>query len=301
MNYRGPLLSKDGRKLFVRAESPKGELVRYDSAAKQFITLLPGISARTVSFSRDGAWVAYTSLADNNLWRCKADGSMCMPLTRDMQQTALPRWSPDGHRVAFMGRHFGEKWAIFTVAASGKDLSCLSTANGNDGDPDWSPDGRTVLFGKVLQLLEPDSSAAIYTLDLKTKVVSVVPGSKGLFSPRWSPEGRFVVAIRSDNRHLDIYDVAAKEWRPLTSISGGYPSWSSEGREVYFLSSQDNRRSVFKVNVQTRRTEEVVNLATVERGPFIMGDWIGLTADDSPIAVRNLTTEDIYSWDFRTK
>jgi DNA-binding winged helix-turn-helix (wHTH) protein len=113
MNYRGPVPSKDGKKLFMRAEAPKGQLVRYDSRSGQFITLLPSISARTATYSRDEKWIAYTSLADNNLWRCKSDGGDCLELAYGMQQTALPRWSPDGKTIAFMARHFGEKWGLF--------------------------------------------------------------------------------------------------------------------------------------------------------------------------------------------
>jgi len=47
--------------------------------------------------------------------------------------------------------------------------------------------------------------------------------------------------------------------------------------------------------------EKVASLAGVERGPFFLGDWIGLAPDDAPLAVRNSTIEDIYAWDLNTK
>ncbi|MHB1865686.1 MAG: TolB family protein, partial [Candidatus Saccharimonadales bacterium] len=119
MSYRGPLPSKDGRKLIVRAEAPKGELVRYDSKFGQFIPILPSISARTLAYSRDKNWIAYTSLADNNLWRCRADGTKCLQLTQDFKNTIMPRWSPDGQTIAFMGLGFTGDWGIFAVPANG--------------------------------------------------------------------------------------------------------------------------------------------------------------------------------------
>jgi hypothetical protein len=139
MNYGAPLASTDGKKLFIRAEVPKGELVRYDSRSGAFVTELPAISPRTVAFSRDGKWIAYSSLADNNLWRCRSEGNACLQLTRGMQQTALPSWSPDGRVIAFMARQFGGNWSIFTVASAGGEVHSLSAGDQSLGDPGWSP------------------------------------------------------------------------------------------------------------------------------------------------------------------
>jgi Tol biopolymer transport system component/DNA-binding winged helix-turn-helix (wHTH) protein len=296
MNYRGPLPGKDGKKLFTRVEAPKGELLRYDRRSRQFIPLLPSLPARTAAFSRDGKWIAYTSLRDNNLWRCGSDGSGCLQLTRGMQQTALPSWSPDGKTIAFMGRRFGGKWGIFCVAASGENLTPLSADQASDADPDWSPGGRRLVFGNVL---EPPEAMALHILDLRTRSVSTLPGSQGHFSPRWSPDGRFIAAIRLGSLQLDLFELASGKCTRLTRIAAGYPNWSRDGRHVYFVSTAEGRRTVFRVRVRDRVVEEVASLAAVEQGSFFMGDWIGLAPGDSPLAVRNLTTEDIYAWDFQ--
>jgi Tol biopolymer transport system component/DNA-binding winged helix-turn-helix (wHTH) protein len=294
MNYRGPVASRDGKKLFMRTEIPKGELVRYDSRSRQFITLFTSISPRTLAFSRDGVSIAYTSLVDNNLWRCRSDGGGCIQLTSNMQQTALPRWSPDGQVIAFMGRHFGGNWGIFTVPAAGGGVRSLSPENSSEGDPDWSPDGRSIVFGNVLQ---PSSKTALYIRELGSNRVSILPGSDSHFSPRWSPDGKFIVALRSDNQRLDIFELASGRWQDLTDVGGGYPNWSHDGMYVYYVSNSDGHRIIHRVNIYSRVRQEVATLANVERGPFIMGDWIGLAPDDAPLTVRNLSSEDIYSWD----
>lgn len=295
MNYRGPLPGKDGRKLFLRSEAPQGQFVRYDQPSGQFITLLPSISARTAAFSRDGRRIAYTSLADNNLWQCAAGGSECRQLTRGLQQTALPRWSPDGRTLVFMGRQPGGNWRIFAVSADGQDMHPLTPAGRSDGDPDWSPAGDRVVFGNVL---EPPETKAIYILNLAAKTIQTLPGSQGYYSPRWSPDGRFVVAINSRDRTMGLFNFASAAWERLTDIPGAYPNWSHDGKYVYFLANGAGGRAIFRTGIQTRNTEKFAGLEGVERAPFMMGDWIGLTPDDSPMAVRNLTTEDIYAWDF---
>jgi Tol biopolymer transport system component len=215
-----------------------------------------------------------------------------------MQQTVLPRWSPDGQVIAFMGRHFGQKWGIFTVAATGENLHALSFGNRNEGDPDWSPDGAQLVFGNVMG---PSDTIAIYILDLRTRHVSTVTGSTDHFSPRWSPDGRFIVAMRSADRRLDMFELATQKWTTLTQIAAGYPNWSHAGKHVYFLNTLNGRRAVFRAGITDGTVQEVTGLTAVERGPFFMGDWVGLAPDDSPMAVRNLTTEDIYSWDFQDR
>jgi Tol biopolymer transport system component len=298
VNYRGPLIGQSGRKLFMRAESPKGQLVRYDARSGQFLTLAPSISARTAAFSRDGKWMAYTSVTDNNLWRCTAEGTGCLQLTHGMQQTALPHWSPDGRTLAFMGRRFGGNWGVFTVTASGEHLQSFSPEHRSDGDPDWSADGQRLIFGNVLEAAE---AKALYLLDLRTGNISALPGSKGYYSPRWSPDGGLIVALHADDQRLAVYDLGTRQWRPLSQIPGSYPSWSHDGRYVYFVSNAEGGRSVFRVDLRDSRTEKVVSLVSIERAPIVMGDWVGLAPDDSPMAVRNLTSEDIYAWDFGSK
>ena len=61
LGYFSPLLSKDGKKLFVVGALQHGELSRYDVKSGQFSPFLSGLSADSVRFSRDGQWVAYST------------------------------------------------------------------------------------------------------------------------------------------------------------------------------------------------------------------------------------------------
>src|SRR5208337_2832220 len=75
LNYWAPMPSRDGKRLYVVGEQPRGEVVRYDASLRQNLPYLAGVSAEQVRFSRDGKWAAYIAYPESTLWRSKVDGT----------------------------------------------------------------------------------------------------------------------------------------------------------------------------------------------------------------------------------
>jgi Tol biopolymer transport system component len=197
---------RNGRKLFVIGKQRRGELVRYDPRTKVFIPFLGGISAGDLDFSRDDQWVTYITYPDELLWRSRVDGSELLQLSYSPQQAGLPRWSPDGKQIAFIGRQVGKPWKIFLVSAQGGSSQELLPEDFNEVDPSWSTEGAHLAFGR---LSNSGEAQGIFVVDLKSRQVSTVPGSEGLFSPRWSPYGRFLAAIPShDQGKLMLFELS---------------------------------------------------------------------------------------------
>ena len=65
LSYTHPVVGRDGQQIFALGFKERGELVRFDVGANQFVPFLSGISAFNPTFSRDGYWVAYTSSPDH--------------------------------------------------------------------------------------------------------------------------------------------------------------------------------------------------------------------------------------------
>src|SRR5208282_554132 len=185
--------SPDGKKLFVAGRQGRGELVRYDAQSHQFVPFLSGISAGELDFSRDGKWVTYVSYPDYALWRSRVDGSDPLQLTFPPMSADLPRWSPDGSQIAFVDSEIGKLLKIFLVPANGGTPQELLPESRNQVDPAWSADGKQIAFGRI-GFVGSTEKVALQLMDLTTHQVSVIPGSDGLFSPRWSPDGRYVAA-----------------------------------------------------------------------------------------------------------
>ena len=79
-------------------------------------------------------------------------------------------------------------------------------------------------------------------VDLRTRKVTPVPGSEGLYSPRWSPDGRYLAAFPVDQHGIRLFDFQKQEWTTwFTSDEGyvGWNLWSQDSKALYFVSRQD--------------------------------------------------------------
>ena len=301
MDFGSPVSSVDGKRLFVIGEQPRGELLRFESKSGQFVPYVGGISAHGVDVSKDGHWVAYVSYPEGVLWRSKLDGSQRLQLTSLPMQPWLPRWSPDGKRIAFSAGVPGEPDRIYVVAADGGRPAQLTARNHYETDPNWSPDQNSLMFGGEPWLEGgAPGSAAIHVLDLKTRQVSTLPGSEGLFSPHWSPDGRHVVAMSLDSQKLMLFDFGSQKWAELANSPAAYPNWSHDGSYIYFINPYIAEPAVYRIRISDRKLEVVTTLGRQRLGWSIAGKWMGLAGDDSLLVLRDTGSEEIYALDWET-
>ena len=298
--YRS-LPSTDGKKVFVVTAQTRGELARYDSASHRFMPYLSGISAIAVSFSRDGKWVAYAAYPEGTLWRSKIDGSERLQLTLPPLFVLLPRWSPDGTRIAFMGQQPGKPWTVYVIPAEGGSSQQPVPGDHRGADPNWSPDGNSLLLGHHPDDELPGSNKLdLEILDLRTHAISKVPGSQELWSPRWSPDGRYILAFPRAGDRLMLFDVKTRTWSESAKIGVAYPEWSRQGDYIYFLAVLPGGKpgGIFRVRISDRKLEQLVSLEDFRQAPY-WGSWAGLAPDDSPLLLRDAGTQDIYALDWQ--
>jgi len=297
LSYFTPVAGADGKKLFALGSQLRGELGRFNQKTSQFEPYLSGISADGVEFSRDGKWVTYTSYPEGNLWRSRADGSERLQLTFPPLRAGLPRWSPDGKQIVFTGVLHGQGMKTYLVKATGGAPQRISPEDRNEGDTNWSPDGNSIVYWSSATW-PLGSDVTINILDLRTHKVSIVPGSLRLFSPHWSPDGRYIAALHADAPGSMLFDFKTRKWVELESIPASFPNWSRDGAYLYFLASGSDA-AIYRLRISDRKLEKVVSLKGIRLTIGEVGTWCGLGPDDSPLILRDVGSQEIYALDLQ--
>jgi Tol biopolymer transport system component len=294
MSFGNASLSRDNTKMWAIGVAPAAEVVKYDSKNKKFTSVIPGISATDLAYSSDGKWVTYVAIPDGTLWRSRANGNERLQLTGTGEQAALPVWSPDGKQIAFVSLKPGQSWKLFLVSAEGGTPQEVLAESGSQIDANWSADGSQIMFG---DFNHDAGGLSIRILDLKTHKLEKVPGSEGLFSPRWSPDGRYIAAISPDNTTLKRFDFQTQTWSNWLVESAGtvsYPVWSADSKYLYFDDLVSGDESIRKVKVGDTQPELALVLEAIDRYPGALGIWSGRAADGSWMFVRDRSTQEVY-------
>ncbi len=295
ISFRGPVFSPDGRTIVAIGSDVRAEIMQFDKGSGRFVPFLPGVFAESAAFSPGNSRVAYVRLPDFSLCLWRPPSRTPLQLTKPPLRVGRIEWSPTGDRIAFMGKTGSGYWTIYVIPTGGGEPKRVLVERRHQADPTWSPDGQVLLFGRVPILEESPPSVALQLVNLETGTVSTLAGSRGLFSPRWSPDGRFIAALHVDGNRLFLLDRRSNRWTALTDAWAGYPCWSPDSRYVYFLSRETQRRVIRRVRIADGRVEEVADLAPVEPPPTTLGDWIGVSPEGAPLAARSLSTQEIYA------
>ena len=192
-----------------------------------FVDRNPDISpdGRRIAFEREGVDCGPDCSYDE-IFTVKADGTQLTQLTHNPAGTSCfaggycngsPAWSPDGRSIAFR-RAAGpvvddlvESQGIYIMRADGSGIRQITQtarpALGEDTDPQWSPDGRKLVFQRWnVRTAQPLDGIALWVIDLRTgheRRVTPFPLSGG-DTPDWSPDGQRILFHSSVNGPPDV-------------------------------------------------------------------------------------------------
>jgi Tol biopolymer transport system component/DNA-binding winged helix-turn-helix (wHTH) protein len=293
-----PVVAREGNRVFfVGLEAPSG-LQQLDLKQSKFRPAMAFLAdANRIDFSRDGKWVAWTDIYQK-LWRARVDGSDKVRLTSDALEVFLAHWSPDGRRLAAMARKPGGVWQIYLVDANGGTAEVLLDEARNEADPGWSADGESLVFGRESELMGKESgSHTLQIMHLSNHRLEQIPNSEGLFSPRWSPDGRWIVALALNQKDVMLYDVARGRWQHLASTSASDPVWGADSQAIYLHAFLADREPILMVDVPSGVTKTVGDLGNFMDGAAGNYFFGGITPRGEPLVQPRVGTGNIYSID----
>ena len=300
LNFKAPLPGRTGGETFFVGQDIHSRLERYDSGQKQYVPVQGFLStAEHLAYSRDGHWVAWVD-PRSRLWRARSDGTEKVLLTPPSMQVYVAAWSPDDTRVAFMSRSPNQPWQIYMVHAEGGTPERLTQDNRNFGDPSFSVDGKYLVFGIIPELMgQSDASSSLEMLDLSTHQVTTIPHTEGMYSPRWSPDGRYLAALTLQQKKLMLYDTKMNTWKTLATISADHPFWSKDSKAIYFHASFVEKKPIYRVDVQDGHMAEVADLNNFHVGNIPFAEFSALTPEDVPLMHVEVSSGNLYSFDLQ--
>ena len=196
-----------------------------------------------------------------------------------------------------MAQEPGKPFHVYVIPADGGSLEQPVSSDRPPADPNWSPDGGSLLFGHNPSDEPLGTPLGLDMVNLQSHVVSRIPGSEEVWFSRWSPGGRYISAISRATDQLMVFDVESKKWSELARISVSWPQWSRKADYIYFVGASGGPRGVLRLKVKDRKLEQVVNLNDFRNAPSDWG-WLGLAPDDSPLLLRDITNQDVYALDW---
>jgi Tol biopolymer transport system component len=227
-----------GNSAIMRADTDaNGEVLRVTSIVNddaQNFHARPSPDGRMIAFDsdREGERAVYIADAEGrNVRRVSGEGF-----------AAVPSWSPDGRRLAFVRAEPGRPkvWNLWTVdLASGDTVRLTSHPYGQPWGAAWFPDGKRIAYSHEDRLI-------VRTLDGSAEQIYPSPRKGQLLrTPAVSPDGRRVIfqVYKDGGWMLDLED--ATMTRILTDPTAEEFSWSPDGHRVAYHSRKSGSWSVW--------------------------------------------------------
>ena len=298
-HYFSPIAARSGQRIYFLGSDEPIELQRFDQTQRAFLSAQSFLwDATRVEYSPDGAFIVWTD-SGGGLWRARAaDGADRLQLAPPYYEVFSAHWSPDGRKLAVMARQPGRPWSIYLENATGGELTPLLNEKHNAADPTWSPDGKQLVFGREPDLMGKESGPReIYLLNLQSRKIEVIPGSDGLFSPRWSPDGKWIAALSLDQKRVMLFDVSSRTWSLLAETSAADPVWSRDSRALYVHAFLADEQPILRLSIPTGDRQVVAALSDFRLKEVENYFFSGVTPNNEPLILPRVGTSNLYTLD----
>jgi len=261
-----PRFSPDGQKVaFVRYAETRDICVAPTSGGEAKRLTFDDAFIYGLDWTSDGTYIVFVSDREGakpRLWRVSASGGQPEPMSLVTDIEGEFALSHDGRRLAYTKWEWNSnlwRYEVLHRANESAPPTKLIASEGYNGSPRFSPDGKSVAF---LSSRSGSSQIWVCSSDGSNPRQLTYFEARSACCPRWSPDGRaitFQVPFATDG--TDIYVVNAEGGQPRRLETGpsrvAAPSWSRDGKWIYFGSNRSGAWQVWKVPSSGGRAVQV--------------------------------------------
>ncbi len=256
-----------------------------DGGTARFVRY-PDINGERVVFTWEG-----------DLFTVPASGGTAVRLTTHPGTEEEPKFSPDGRTIAFRGS-YESGGDVYVMPAAGGPPTRLTYLGQGERPVAWTPDGKKVVFRSAYESTYR-GRPKLYSVSTAGELPEPLPLGKATLCA-WSPDGTKIAFNRKGREEyywkrykggqyvdLWLYDVAKKDFTPLTDWVGknAYPMWA--GGSLYFVSDRGPKgvSNLWRLDVATKKAEAVTSYEDFDvqmpstdgkRIVFVRAGWIHL-------------------------
>lgn len=263
-----PAFSPDGKSLaFVRDTLDVREIyvlpvsggtpaqITFDHADIQGIAWTPDSRELIFGSSRQG---------NESLWRISAQGGTPQRLPIAGAGWAVrPAVSRKGNRLAYTSVSYSS--SIFRGSLTpdhkvGKPLERFISSTGLEEGPQYSPDGKYIVFQSTrtgyheIWRANADGTNPIQLTHFEKNLTG---------TPRWSPDSRQISFDSRPGGHSHVFVINAQGGQPRQVTHGdsenGVASWSVDGKWIYFASNRGGDWQVWRMTPQGDTVTQITN------------------------------------------
>lgn len=207
------------------------------------------------TFTNGGRIVFTCTRGDyNQLCMVNRDGSGLVQLTDMAASNYYPTFTIERDSILFASNRAG-KFDLYLLAFNLKQTLQITSNVGDVVSPDYSPDGRTIVFANRVG----DNPTAIWMVNadgLNPRLVYT--GARDIVAVKWSPNGEQVAYAMSIGTAQDyeiyIMDANGRNHRRISERLrgvGGSIDWAADGSHVLIHAGPFGDKNIFRLDVNT--------------------------------------------------